>query len=142
MWWIKPLPTLSPLENAPSPSYPIKSAEYLCHHLCNFPVSSSCSPVIFSCIPWAHYFLFLIDVGEFTESEVVASQTLLLKLGRYPRVTLGQISGSYSHLKLCKLVTFPTKAYILSPLFVQGSWKNKETLILFYRLILFVFTHF
>lgn len=28
--------------------------------------------------PWAHYFLFLIGVGESTEAEVVASEALLL----------------------------------------------------------------
>ena len=96
----------------------------LSHKISRISVLSSlqlpCIFKLFSCdfllYSWAHYFLFSIDVGKSTETEIIVSQTFIFNLGRYPRVTLGQISGSYSHLKLWKLVT--AKAYTVSPLFV------------------------
>ena len=102
----------------------------LCHKISRISVLSSLQlPRIFklfSCefllYPWAHYFLFSIDVGKSTETEVVVSQSCIFNLGSYPRVTLGQISGSYSHLKLWKPVTIPTKACTVSPLFVSDAW--------------------
>lgn len=64
--------------------------------------------------PWAHYFLFLIGVGESTEAEVVASETLLL-IWEDTMSHTGTDFSSYSHVKLWKLVTIPTKAYTVNP---------------------------
>lgn len=88
LWWIKLLNSSS-FGNASSPSYPIKSAEYLCYHLAT---SLYLQAVLlwFSLYSWAHYFLFSIDVGKSTETEIIVSQTFIFNLGRYPRVTLGQ----------------------------------------------------